>query len=201
MIFDKEPTNWSELQDFVGQMFKECGFKTEISKVVKLVRGKKEIDVFAQEVSGETNLKIIVECKFWEKPINQETIHAFRTVVADYGANIGFIVSKNGFQSGSYEAIKNTIVRLVSLKELESEYYVKWKQALVKKYMPFADKLFPYWDYPGKIPKDKGIIDFEKQKLIHSAYNPICGLGPEDQNQDGFIRKYPITVPIITLIF
>ena len=45
MIFDTEPNNWKELQNFVGQLFKECGFETEVSKVVELVRGKKEIDV------------------------------------------------------------------------------------------------------------------------------------------------------------
>lgn len=197
MIFDKEPNNWRDLQNFVGQMFKECGFETEVSKVVDLVRGKKEIDVYTQDNSSEYKLIILVECKFWSSPISQETIHSFRTVVADFGANVGFIVSKNGFQSGSYEAVKNTNIRLVSLKELENEYYVKWKQNLTKNYMPYADKLFPYWDYPGKMPLDGGTIDFKKQQLIHSAYKPICSLGPSDQKLDGFIRSYPMTIPII----
>ena len=34
MVFDREPENWVELQMFVGQLFCECGFNTEISKVV-----------------------------------------------------------------------------------------------------------------------------------------------------------------------
>jgi hypothetical protein len=53
MIFDNEPNNWKDLQNFVGQMFNECGFETEISKVVELVRGKKEIDVYTQDNSSE----------------------------------------------------------------------------------------------------------------------------------------------------
>lgn len=198
MIFDKEPNNWKDLQNFVGQMFRECGFQTEISKVVDLVRGKKEIDVYTQDNSSEYKPIILVECKFWTSPVSQETIHSFRTVVADFGANLGFIVSKNGFQSGCYEAVKNTNIKLVSLKELEAEYYVKWKQNQTIHYMPYADILFPYWDYTGgKMPSDGGTIEFEKQQLVYSAYNPICSLGLYDQMFKGFNRHYPMTIPVI----
>ncbi|OWW23706.1 hypothetical protein B4Q04_19685 [Zobellia sp. OII3] len=197
MIFDTEPQNWTELQDYVGQMFNECGFETEISKVVELVRGKKEIDVYTQDTKSEYKPTILVECKFWNKPISQETIHSFRTVVADFGANVGFIVSKNGFQKGSYEAAQKTNIKLVSLKELEYEYYSKWKQAMVEKYMPFADRLFPYWDYPGKMPEDGGTINFELQQLISAAYTPIRRIGPTDQMRDGFKRNYPMKLPVL----
>jgi hypothetical protein len=197
MIFDTEPQNWTELQDYVGQMFNECGFETEVSKVVELVRGKKEIDVYTQDTRSEYKPIILVECKFWNKPISQETIHSFRTVVADFGANIGFIVSKNGFQKGSYEAAKKTNIKLVSLKELETEYYSKWKQAMVEKYMPYADRLFPYWDYPGKMPKNGITINFDVQQLISAAFMPVRRIGPMDQMRAGFKRNYPMTLPIL----
>lgn len=197
MIFDTEPTNWGELQNYVGQMFNECGFHTEVSKVVDLVRGQKEIDVYTQDNKSEYKPIILVECKFWTKPVSQETVHSFRTVVTDFGANLGFIVSKNGFQSGSYEAAKSTNIRLVTLKELELEYYSKWKQGMTEKYMPFADRLFPYWDYAGKMPIDGGTIDWDTKQLVHSAYQPVCSLGPRDQMMNGFKRKYPIVLPVI----
>ena len=39
---------------------------------------------------------------------------------------------------------------------------------------------------------------FEKKQLIYSSYSPICSLGPGDQlSKEGFVRKYPLTVPII----
>ncbi len=98
-------------------MFNECGFETEISKVVDLVRGKKEIDVFAQDTTSEHHPVIVVECKFWSKSVDQETVHSFRTVVEDCGANIGLIVSKSGFQSGCYDAAEKTNARLLSLRE------------------------------------------------------------------------------------
>lgn len=198
MIFTSVPQNWRELQSYVGQMFQECGFETEISKVVDLVRGKKEIDVYAHDTTSEYQPIILVECKFWNKAVDQEIVHSFRTVVTDCGANIGFIVSKSGFQSGCYEAAERTNVRLVSLQELEREYYKKWKRAMVSKYIPFADRLFPYWDpVGGKMPPDGGTIDWATQQLVYAAYEPICGLGPGDSMMDGFNRQYPMKLPVL----
>ncbi len=34
----------------------------------------------------------------------KKKIHAFRTVTHDSGSMLGIIISKNGFQSGAYEA-------------------------------------------------------------------------------------------------
>lgn len=197
MIFNSEPKNWKELQDFVGQLFSECGFKTEISKTVELVRGNKEIDVYLEDKQDGNTLKILVECKFWNKSVSQETIHSFRTIVNDFGATLGFIVSKNGFQSGSYEAVKNTNINLVSLNDLEERYYFRWKEEMSKKLRSFSDVLFPYWDYPGKPVLDGNPISLEKKNLIHEAYMPICSLGPLDDLKGGFEREYPILVPII----
>lgn len=201
MIFDTKPRNWKELQNFVWQMFLECGFEIEISKTVKLVRGQKEIDVYAQDKKSEYSPIILVECKYREKPVNQEVIHSFRTVISDFWANLWFIVSKKWFQSGSYEAAENTNIKLVSLKELESEYYFKRKQNMVKKYMKYADRLFSYRD-----PSGKTIMLSEEERrtlnLVYSAYQPICSLWPMDQYDipgkfDGFQRKYPLIIPII----
>jgi hypothetical protein len=199
MIFNNRPPNWKALQNYVGQMFTECGFETEISKVVDLVRGKKEIDVYAKDISSEYTPIIIVECKFWNKAVSQETIHSFRTVINDLGANLGFIVSKNGFQKGCYETAEKTNVRLVSLEDLEKEYYSKWKQAMAKKYAPYGDTLFPYWDpMGGKKPKDGGTISWETQQLLYAAYEPICKLGSFNMLLcDDFIKQYPMKIPVL----
>jgi hypothetical protein len=85
----------------------------------------------------------------------------------------------------------------VSLQELEHEYYGKWKQAMVARYMAFADRLFPYWDPAGgKRPPDGGTIDWATQQLLHAAYEPICGLGPEDALLR-FERQYPVMLPVL----
>ena len=65
------------------------------------------------------------------------------------------------------------------------------------RYLPYADRLFPYWDYPGKKPIDGGKIDYEKQKLIYTAYHPICGLLPDSEIMHQSKIEYPISVPLI----
>jgi hypothetical protein len=76
-------------------------------------------------------------------------VHSFQTVVEGAGANFGFIVAKSGFQKGTYEAAQKTCIRLVSLGELEKQYYDQWQHGMVTRYMPLADQLFPYWDPVG----------------------------------------------------
>lgn len=199
MIFDSQPETWQELQNYVGKMFDECGFETEVSKIVNLVRGQKEIDVYAKDTESEYQSVILIECKFWNKPIPQETIHSFRTVMNDFGANLGFIVSKVGFQSGSYKAVEKTNIKLVTLEELEKVYYRKWLKSMPKKYMELADKLFPYWDPSGgKMPTSREKFNWDNNRLVHDAYKPICSIGPWDLEEKNYLkRKFPMTIPVI----
>lgn len=197
MIFNKRPESWQDLQNMVGQLFNEVGFHVEVSKTVELVRGKKEIDVFVQDTINEYKPIFLIECKYWAKPVSQETVHSFHTVINDFGANFGFIVSKNGFQSGAYEAAKSTNIRLVSLEELEDEYHSKWQSGMIKRFLPIADKLFPYWDPSGgKMPTDGKGISWDQQRLITDAYRPITSIGEWDLHGK-MRRKYPMSIPVI----
>ena len=60
---------------------KNVDLKQKCLMVVELIRGNKEIDVYAKDVENEYQPTILVECKFWNSPIPQEIIHSFRTVV------------------------------------------------------------------------------------------------------------------------
>ena len=199
MIFDTRPSDWKDLQDFVKQMFDECGFETESPHIVELVRGKKEVDVYAKDLESEYQPVVFIECKFWNSPIPQDTIHSFRTVMADGGANLGFIVSKIGFQKGAYEAVEKTNIRLVTFEELEQVYYRRWLKNIPKRYMEIADKLFPYWDPSGgKRPADGGKISYETERLLYQAYKPLCSIGPWDLDDKNYMqRKLPMTIPVV----
>lgn len=197
-VFNRQPNSWGELQDFVGKMFSECNFDTQISKKIELVRGFKEIDVYAQDLSSEYKPIILVECKYWDSLVKQETVHSFRTVVSDFGANIGFIVSKSGFQSGCYEAAKNTNIKLVSLDELQDVYHQRWRKEMIKNHVTYAVPLRPYWHCSSPLPPNKNVesVDFNTQVLIGKAYEPICDLLLRDFFENGFV-KYPFHIPVI----
>jgi hypothetical protein len=85
VVFDHEPAGWRELQDRVAQLFSEIGCEVKVAEKVKLVRGEKEIDVAVRDPHTTPVSVYLCECKFWRKPVPQEVIHSFRTVVSDSG--------------------------------------------------------------------------------------------------------------------
>ena len=102
-ITTTEPKNWRDLQDEVCRYLNEAGYIAETPKTIETVRGQVEVDVYA-ESNKELIKSFICECKYWNSPLPKEKIHAFRTVTHDSGSMLGIIISKNGFQSGAYEA-------------------------------------------------------------------------------------------------
>lgn len=82
-IFDDEPSSWTDLQNCVSQMFSELGCTVAVSVAIPLVRGEKEVDVLVEDPHTVPRSEYLCECKYWSRPIPQEVIHTFRTVVAD----------------------------------------------------------------------------------------------------------------------
>src|SRR6266700_1257056 len=100
MIFADAPQNWQELETRANQILTECGCQSERNKHLTLPRGNVHIDVYARDTTREPNLTIVCECKQWQAAVPKNVVHGFRTVMDEIGANVGFIISANGFQSG-----------------------------------------------------------------------------------------------------
>jgi restriction system protein len=153
MITTTVPETWRDLQARVGQILSECGFETEVEKTVATARGKVEIDVYAQETVHGRAYTIISECKHWRAAVPQTVIHGFRTVVADTGAHKGYIISMNGFQSGSFSAAELTNVELVTWTEFQEAFEPSWltnffAPTLLKRLgglMTHAEPFVPMW--------------------------------------------------------
>ena len=126
MITTEVPADWRSLQDEVGRILVEGGFSVEIEKTIQTVRGQVEVDVVAEESVAGRQYTIFCECKHWKKNVPQNVIHGFRTVVADAGANIGYIVSSGGFQSGVFTAAELTNIRLVTWEQFQLEFEKSW---------------------------------------------------------------------------
>lgn len=194
-FFDNDPTDWRELQDRVAQLFSEVGCDARVGERVKLVRGEKEIDVLVRDSQATPVSVYLCECKFWSNPIPQEVIHSFRTVLADFGAHRGFIISKAGFQSGAKESVKNTNLDLVTFGELQEIFFDRWRISMGKRYRPYADRLFPYWDFLGKRPAIQwGQEHVARQQLLIEAYRPLVRIGPLFE-MEGSVWQLPMTLP------
>ena len=194
-IFDHEPADWEELQDRIAQLFSEMGCEVKIGERVKLVRGEKEIDVSVRDPQTTPHSVYLCECKFWSKPIPQEVIHSFRTVLSDFGAHRGFIISRVGFQAGAKEAVKNTNLDLLTFDEIQLVFFDRWRIAMGKRYLPYAARLFPYWDYLGRMPKIKWEKEhIDRRQLLIEAYRPLLRIGTLFE-MEGSVWNLPMTLP------
>lgn len=145
MITSKSPEDWKQLQVEVGRLLAECGFTVDIEKKVATVRGDVELDVYAQEEVKGRKYSIVCECKHWKARIPQNVVHGFRTVVADMGANVGYIVSTAGFQEGAFRASERTNIELVTWEELQAKFELSWYEAYFSPQI--AEKLDPLLSY------------------------------------------------------
>ena len=101
MLMYPTPASWTDLQNTIARILREIGFSTSSPKRLRLARGSVEVDVFGVDTTTEPNIVNICEAKHWKKNVPKTIVHAFRSVVSDYGANVGFIISKKGFQRSS----------------------------------------------------------------------------------------------------
>jgi restriction system protein len=145
MITTTTPDTWQDLQLEVARILRECGFTVDVERRVETVRGAAVIDVYATEtVDGRSNT-ILVECKNWKTRLPQREIHAFRTVVADCGANVGYVVSAAGFQSGAFSAAELTNLRLVTWDMFQTAFETTWIERFL---LPtITDQLDPLFTY------------------------------------------------------
>lgn len=165
-ITTTEPKNWRNLQDEVCRYLNEAGYIAETPKTIKTVRGHVEVDVYA-ESNKELIKSFICECKYWNSPIPKEKIHAFRTVTHDSGSMLGIIISKNGFQSGAYEAAYCSNILLKDWTGFIDLIKRQWLTNQMAKLVKISSPLSVYTD-----PMDVPYIELEdhKKKIIHGSY-------------------------------
>jgi len=145
LLTSRTPTGWRDLQKEVANILTDCGFQVYLEKSLKSVRGNVELDVYGEEVIDGRTYRIACECKHWANNVPQREIHAFRTVVADIGANIGYLISSNGFQSGSFKASELTNIQLVTWPQFQDAFSETWVQKCFRpRITEQLDKLFNY---------------------------------------------------------
>ncbi|MES0205225.1 restriction endonuclease [Mesorhizobium sp. LNHC209A00] len=126
LITARIPDNWEELEDLIQAILAECGMKATRQVTIKLPRGSVDVDVLAEEtVDGITSITVC-ECKNWKARIPKEIVHACRTVMQETGANNGYIISREGFQSGAIEAVAATNINLVTFEQFQERFFEKW---------------------------------------------------------------------------
>lgn len=201
-IFERVPRDWRDLQVLVGQLFEELGYQVQIGQKVQLLRGgTKEVDVRIID-NGSPPSVYLCECKHWKARVDQEVVHAFRTVVDDQGANHGFIISTSGFQSGARSATQNTTTKVLTFEELQQRFFEPWRLAMAQRHMPAARSLKLYSDpSEGQLPVRRfGIEDMAVMRRLGEANRPLTGFSPSVLHRGGEL-PLPITLPVLDRSF
>ena len=151
MILTTEaPSSWHDLQDKVCKYLNQAGYNAVSPKTIDLVRGKAEVDVFAT-ADDEMLKQFICECKYWDTPVPQEKIHAFRSVVQDSGSMFGIMISKSGFQHGAIEAARCSNVILKDWQGFIDMLAMKWLNNRFRNLIILSGPLSVYAD-PLDVP-------------------------------------------------
>ena len=112
--------NWREYQEAAASIFRKQGCSAIVDAEVKGVRAKHKIDVYVSFINHGIISNWVIECKLWKRRITKEKVVAIKTIIEDVGADRGIIFSEKGFQSGAYDAARQSNITLVtSLEEFE----------------------------------------------------------------------------------
>jgi len=184
-MITEPPKNWNDLQDKVNYIFNCIGLHSEKEKVLETPRGTTEVDVFAIDPQSIDKIKYIVECKNWNNKVPQTIVHAFTTVMYETGSNIGYIISKEGFQKGATEYVKSTNIKLFTYEEFQNHYFETW----YKKY--FAAEISNASNELIQFTEPQNSRRFRYQKHLNKA-------GEEELNQ--LIEKHSLFSNFILIV-
>ncbi|MDZ5726890.1 MULTISPECIES: restriction endonuclease [unclassified Acetobacterium] len=146
-----------------------------------MARGTVEVDVYI-ETPNELVKQILCECKYWNTPVTKEKVHAFRTVVYDSGAELGIMISKNGYQSGAIDAAKYSNIRLETWESFLNIIMHRW----------IDNRLWTVKKMAARVMSFDDVYDYECEKLTIQEsiiYRHICNNMRKVTSQSCFVTK------------
>lgn len=147
--------DWYNFQEDICNHFNSLGADAKTNQTVQGVRTTHDVDILVKTKFLGANLTWIVEAKDWHSNIPKEKVFALRSIVDDIGADKGFIVSQNGFQSGAYEAARYSNISLLTFDELKMSTFDYVSLEILKSFKLRAFILHcRYWSHSKQVRKD-----------------------------------------------
>lgn len=173
---------WYQFQEEICDYFNSLGTNAKTNVTIKGVRTKHYIDVLVETKFLGQDIVWVIEAKKWKSKINKSQVLGLRTIVDEIGADKGFIISENGFQSGAIEASENTNVQLLTYTELKRLTKELIQSEIISTY---KDRLAilenRYWSHSKETRKKYGLrgeiwdypINFSGHSLLVTAHEAI----------------------------
>lgn len=142
------PKTWQELQDKVRRLYSECGWIATTEEKINTARGPVIVDVLARDQRQTPPLTVICECKCWGRRVPKSVVHSLRTVISDYGANWGILISSKGFQRGAFEAAAHSNLKLLDWSGFEAMLRTSWiSEYMIPTFYKRTDPLVEYTEF------------------------------------------------------
>jgi hypothetical protein len=177
-----QTAEWYKFQEEICDYFKNLGTNAETNVTVQGVRTNHDIDVYVKTKFLGQDISWVIEAKKWKTKVNKLQVLGLRTIVDEIGADKGFIICENGFQSGAEEATTNTNIKLLTFSELKSLTKELLQTEIVSTY---KDRLViletRYWSHSKKLRQKYGLrgemwdypVNFSGQVLLITAHGAI----------------------------
>lgn len=124
--------NWKKYENQVFTYFKDRYPNAQIEQNIFIVghisKTKRQIDLLVEETVAGYKIKIVIECKDWNKPLDVADIEQFVQKLNDIRIFKGVIIAKSGYTKAAKEYIKNTgdinlhVLRFEDLKNFQGFY-------------------------------------------------------------------------------
>lgn len=120
MRFENLVSNWSEFEELVRSICETGNVTVERDVVLVGKSGApRQIDVVMKATHGLTNHLVVVECKYWKRPVTRQNVDSLSTALLDLNASKGIIFSSAGFQEGAIALAKHNGIDLFKVRSLE----------------------------------------------------------------------------------
>jgi hypothetical protein len=124
----KHNPEWREFENLAADIQRQLAPDARVETNVKM-QGRRsgierQIDIFVQQTVGQYEIRIIIDCKDYKKPVDVKDIEAFMGMVEDVGANKGAMIAASGFSSTAKQRAKDSGIDLYQLVDTRE---TKWK--------------------------------------------------------------------------
>lgn len=172
MVKKRINSEWYKFQEEIKRHFESLGAIAHTNMHVQGVRAKHDIDVLVELKFFGKEVKWVIEAKNWRGKVPKEKAMALLSIAQDIGADRGFIISKNGFQKGAIDCVRNTNIYLTTFEELQFSTRSFVSTEIISQYKARARLLQArYFAHPKRLRSKYGI----RHDICEPGLSPFSG--------------------------
>ena len=103
--------NWKEYEIYITRHFQKQFPETSIQQNVRrkglMSKTDRQIDILIEGRVAGINLRIIIDCKYFNRKVNVKDVESFLSFLRDLKASKGIMITNNGYSQAAYSRATN----------------------------------------------------------------------------------------------